>query len=72
LQTGLNELEHPTPLASIRIFSEILLDDPKTELAQRKNFLGIITKETGRLSDAMLCCDRDHGRVRIGVTERDA
>ncbi len=39
-----------TPLTSIRAFSEILLDDPDIELAQRKNFLGIITKETARLS----------------------
>ena len=39
-----------TPLTSIRAFSEILLDDPEIELAQRKNFLGIITKETARLS----------------------
>ena len=39
-----------TPLTSIRAFSEILLDDPKIELAQRRNFLGIITKETARLS----------------------
>jgi K+-sensing histidine kinase KdpD len=30
--------------------SEILPGDPKMELAQRKNFLGIITKETGWLS----------------------
>jgi signal transduction histidine kinase len=39
-----------TPLTSIRAFSEILLDDPDIELAQRKNFLSIITKETARLS----------------------
>ena len=39
-----------TPLTSIRAFSEILLDDPEIELAQRKKFLGIITKETERLS----------------------
>ena len=39
-----------TPLTSIRAFSEILLDDPDIELAQRRNFLGIITKETERLT----------------------
>ncbi len=39
-----------TPLTSIRAFSEILLDDPEIELEQRKNFLGIITRETARLS----------------------
>jgi Na+/proline symporter/signal transduction histidine kinase len=39
-----------TPLTSIRAFSEILLDEPDIELAQRKKFLGIITKETARLT----------------------
>ena len=39
-----------TPLTSIRAFTEILLDDPDVELGQRKNFLGIITKETERLT----------------------
>jgi signal transduction histidine kinase len=39
-----------TPLTSIRAFTEILLDDPEVELSQRKKFLGIITKETERLT----------------------
>ncbi len=39
-----------TPLTSIRAFSEILLEDPKTGLADRKKFLGIIVKETERLT----------------------
>ena len=39
-----------TPLTSIRAFSEILQEDPKVDLAQRRNFLSIITKETERLS----------------------
>ncbi|MDJ0738413.1 MAG: sensor histidine kinase [Gammaproteobacteria bacterium] len=39
-----------TPLASIRAFSEILFDDPKIELAERKRFLGIVVSETNRLS----------------------
>ncbi len=39
-----------TPLASIRAFSEILHDDPKIELEQRRRFLGIIVGETKRLS----------------------
>ncbi len=39
-----------TPLTSIRALSEILLEDPKTELKERKRFLGIITKETERLT----------------------
>ncbi|MBK9236162.1 MAG: histidine kinase [Rhodoferax sp.] len=39
-----------TPLTSIRAFSEILLEDPKTGLTERKKFLGIIVKETERLT----------------------
>ncbi|MEO8752916.1 MAG: sensor histidine kinase [Casimicrobiaceae bacterium] len=39
-----------TPLTSIRAFTEILLDDPDVEPAQRKKFLGIITKEAERLT----------------------
>jgi Na+/proline symporter/nitrogen-specific signal transduction histidine kinase len=39
-----------TPLTSIRAFSEILLDDPKTDLVDRKKFLAIIVKEVGRLT----------------------
>ena len=39
-----------TPLTSIRSFSEILREDPKVDLAQRKKFLDIITKETERLT----------------------
>ena len=39
-----------TPLTSIRAFTEILLDDPDVEPAQRTKFLGIITKETERLT----------------------
>ncbi len=39
-----------TPLTSIRAFSEILLEDPHVEVAQRKVFLSIIVKETERLT----------------------
>jgi len=39
-----------TPLTSIRAFSQILLEEPELELEQRKKFLGIITKETERLT----------------------
>jgi Na+/proline symporter/nitrogen-specific signal transduction histidine kinase len=39
-----------TPLTSIRAFSELLLDDPKMRLTERKRFLTIITKETERLT----------------------
>jgi Na+/proline symporter/nitrogen-specific signal transduction histidine kinase len=39
-----------TPLTSIRAFSEILFEDPKTSLVERRRFLGIIAKETERLT----------------------
>ncbi len=39
-----------TPLTSIRAFSEMLHEDPRTDLAQRSRFLGIIVSETVRLS----------------------
>jgi Na+/proline symporter/nitrogen-specific signal transduction histidine kinase len=39
-----------TPLTSIRAFSEILLEDPRTRLDERTRFLSIIVKETERLS----------------------
>ncbi len=39
-----------TPLTSIRAFSEILLADPRVDLTERRKFLGIITRETERLT----------------------
>jgi len=39
-----------TPLTSIRALSEMLLDDPKINLDDRKRFLGIIVSETERLT----------------------
>jgi signal transduction histidine kinase len=39
-----------TPLTSIRAFSEILLDDPDIEAAQRTKFVSIIAKEAERLT----------------------
>ncbi len=39
-----------TPLTSIRSFSEILRDDPRINLEERKRFLGIIVAETERLT----------------------
>jgi Na+/proline symporter/nitrogen-specific signal transduction histidine kinase len=39
-----------TPLTSIRAFSEILLDDPNIESAQRTKFVSIIAKEAERLT----------------------
>jgi len=48
LSTVTHELR--TPLTSIRAFSEILNQEPDVDLAQRRKFLGIITKETERLT----------------------
>ncbi len=39
-----------TPLTSIRALSEILYDDPEVDRAQRVKFLGIIIKESERLT----------------------
>jgi signal transduction histidine kinase len=39
-----------TPLTSIRALSEMLHEDPKLELADRKRFLGIIVNEAERLT----------------------
>jgi Na+/proline symporter/signal transduction histidine kinase len=39
-----------TPLTSIRAFSEILNDNPELESEQRRKFLGIIIKESERLT----------------------
>ncbi len=39
-----------TPLTSIRAFSEILRDDPKIDLLERKKFLAIIVREAERLT----------------------
>ena len=48
LSTVSHELR--TPLTSIRSFSEILSDNPDLEVAQRNEFLGIIIKESERLT----------------------
>jgi Na+/proline symporter/signal transduction histidine kinase len=39
-----------TPLTSIRALSEILLDEPGLDPAERRRFLGIVVKETERLT----------------------
>ena len=39
-----------TPLTSIRSFTEILHDNPQLSLAERERFLGIVIKETERLT----------------------
>jgi Na+/proline symporter/anti-sigma regulatory factor (Ser/Thr protein kinase) len=39
-----------TPLTSIRSFSEILIDNPDLEVEQRQEFLGILVRESERLT----------------------
>lgn len=39
-----------TPLTSIRALAELMRDDPKIDLAQRRQFIDIIVNETERLS----------------------
>jgi Na+/proline symporter/nitrogen-specific signal transduction histidine kinase len=39
-----------TPLTSIRALSELMVDDPDMDVAQRQQFLGIVVAETERLS----------------------
>jgi len=48
LSTVTHELR--TPLTSIRALSEILLDDPDTDVAMRQEFLSVIVKESERLT----------------------
>jgi Na+/proline symporter/signal transduction histidine kinase len=57
-----------TPLTSIRSFSEILRADPKVDLAQRKQFLDIITKETERLT-RLINEILDLSKLESGTTE---
>jgi Na+/proline symporter/signal transduction histidine kinase len=48
LTTVTHELR--TPLTSIRSFSEILFDNPDLETAERQRYLGIVIKESERLT----------------------
>ena len=57
-----------TPLTSIRSFSEILRDDPEVDLAQRKKFLDIITRETERLT-RLINEILDLSKLESGTTE---
>jgi hypothetical protein len=57
-----------TPLTSIRSFSEILREDPRVDLAQRRKFLDIITKETERLT-RLINTILDLSKLESGTTE---
>ncbi|MDQ5960589.1 MAG: hypothetical protein QG592_1672 [Pseudomonadota bacterium] len=58
-----------TPLTSIRAFSEILRDDPKTALPERERFLGIIVSETERLT-RLVNQILDMAKIESGNAER--
>jgi Na+/proline symporter/nitrogen-specific signal transduction histidine kinase len=64
-----------TPLTSIRAFSEILQADPRVDLAERRKFLGIITRETERLTrliTQMLDLAKiESGRAEWGIERAD-
>ncbi|MCP5419122.1 MAG: histidine kinase [Gammaproteobacteria bacterium] len=64
-----------TPLTSIRAFSEILLANPDMEVTQRSEFLGIVVKETERLTrlinDVLDLAKLDSGRVNWRVQQVD-
>ncbi|TRZ54882.1 MAG: histidine kinase [Rhodocyclaceae bacterium] len=57
-----------TPLTSIRLFSEMLHDDPRTELSERKRFLGIIVAETERLTRLIIQV-LDLAKIESGAAE---
>jgi hypothetical protein len=57
-----------TPLTSIRAFSEILHDNPRLPDADRARFLGIIVKETARLT-RLIHQVLDASRLESGRTE---
>jgi hypothetical protein len=57
-----------TPLTSIRAFSEILRDDPKLALAQRRKFVDIIAKETERLT-RLINQVLDLAKIESGIAE---
>jgi len=64
-----------TPLTSIRAFAEILLDEPALALAERKRFLGIIARETERLTrminQVLDLAKIESGKAEWNVTEVD-
>ena len=64
-----------TPLTSIRAFSQILFNDPDTDLPRRKEFLGIIVNESERLTrlinDVLDLAKLESGRAKWHVTALD-
>src|SRR5512132_1074053 len=64
-----------TPLTSIRAFSQILFNDPDTDLPRRKEFLGIIVNESERLTrlinDVLDLAKLESGRAKWHVETFD-
>jgi signal transduction histidine kinase len=64
-----------TPLTSIRAFSEILLANPDMDVEQRSKFLGIIVKESERLTrlinQVLDMAKIDSGRIDWHIDELD-
>ncbi len=64
-----------TPLTSIRSFAEILFDSPELDLQRREEFLGIIVKESERLTrliNQILDLEKmDAGQLEWRMTEVD-
>jgi len=73
LSTVTHELR--TPLTSIRAFTEILAQDPRIELAQRRRFLGIVAREAERLTrlinQVLDVAKIESGRAEWNPTEVD-
>ncbi|HSF48758.1 MAG TPA: sensor histidine kinase [Burkholderiales bacterium] len=57
-----------TPLTSIRAFSEILIENPDLEMAERSRFLSIIVKESERLT-RLINQVLDLAKIESGKTE---
>ena len=57
-----------TPLTSIKALSEILFEDPKIELEERKRFLGIIVNEADKLT-ILINHVLDFGKIESGHFE---
>jgi Na+/proline symporter/signal transduction histidine kinase len=60
-----------TPLTSIRAFSEILHDNPHLDAAERQRFLGLVIKESQRLT-RLINQVLDLAKIESGMAEWDA
>jgi Na+/proline symporter/signal transduction histidine kinase len=60
-----------TPLTSIRAFSEILHDNPDLDVAERQRFLGLVIKESERLT-RLINQVLDLAKIESGMAEWNA